>query len=186
MKRIMLPVLISSVLLLSCGNNTEKKISDTVNEKAAEVGLTVNDEEDKIGNFSFDGKEVSGKIQTQYFGNKETDNFSVLCQHNESDDPANANFERLQVIFLTEKDATTNPNLTIYNGGSSLPMTEPEPGIVAVSLEGEGSGLGKNVFTGRDKSTGSIKVNNRTIEIKDLVLYDMDGGKRTVNATLPF
>ncbi|WP_460686535.1 hypothetical protein [Niabella aquatica] len=186
MKRVMLPALIFSALLFSCGDNTGKKVNDTVTEKAAEAGLTVNDEEDKTGKFSFDGKEVSGKIQTQYFGDKEKGNFSVLCEHNESNDPANANFERLQVIFLTEKDATTNLNLKIYDGGSSLPMTEPEPGIVAVSLEGVGNGLDQKLFTGTGKSTGSIKVNNHTVEIKDLVLFTRDGEKRTVNATLEF
>lgn len=186
MKKLILPALISSTLLFSCGDKTEKKISDTVNEKAAEAGLTVNDDEDKTGTFSFDGKEVKGKIQTQYFGIKETDNFSVLCQHNASDDPMDANFERIQVIFLTEKDATTNPNLEIYNGGSSLPMTEPKPGMVAVSLSGVGNGFGNETFTGSEKSTGSIKVNNHTVEIKNLVLFTRSGEKRTVNATLPF
>lgn len=186
MKRVMLPALIFSALLFSCGDHTGKKVNDTVTEKAAEAGLTVNDEEDKTGEFSFDGKEVSGKIQTQYFGDKEKGNFSVLCQHNESDDPMDANHELLQVIFLTEKDATGNPDLKIYDNGSSLPMTEPKPGIVAVSLSGVGNGFGDETFTGSEKSTGSIQVNNRTVIIKDLVLYTRSGDKRTVSAAIPF
>lgn len=186
MKKIILPALISAALLCSCGDHTDKKVSDTVKEKAAEAGLTINDEEDNAGKFSFDGKEVSGKMQTQYFGDREKDNFSVLCQHNESDDPANANFELLQVTFLNEKDATSNPNLKIYDGGSSLPMTAPEPGIVAVSLEGMGNGLDKKLFTGTGKSTGSITVSNRTVKIKDLKLFNSDGTSKTVQATLAF
>lgn len=187
MKQTILPVLIFSALLFSCNtNNTEKKIDDTVKKVAADAGMEVNSE-GKTGTFSFDGKEVNGKIETQYFGsNKEKDNFSVLCQHNASDNPADANHELLQVIFLNEKDATTNPNLKIYDSGSSLPMTEPEPGIVAVSLTGVGSGLDKKEFTGTGKSTGSISVSNKTITIKDLLLFTSDGEKRTINATLPF
>ncbi len=188
MKQLTFPVLIFSALLFSCDNgSTEKKVDNTINQTLSDAGVDVNSEEGKTGTFSFDGKEVSGAVTTQYFGsNKEKANFSVLCQHNESDDPLNANFELLQVTFLNEKEATTHPALKIYTRGSSLPMTEPEPGIVAVSLSGVGSGLGQSEFTGSAKSTGSITVSNKTVTIKDLVLFTREGEKRTVNATLPY
>ncbi len=181
-----LAAIIFSVTLNSCGGSDEKKAADTVAETASDAGLTVNNDEDKTGNFSFDDKSVSGKIETQYFGDKEKANFSVLCQHNESNDPSNSNFELLQITFINEKDATTNPALKIYDGGSILPMTEPEPGIVAVSLSGVGNGLGDQQFTGSEKSTGSITVKGRTVEIKDLSLFTREGAKKVINATLPF
>ena len=107
----------------------------------------------------------------------------MLCQHDESN--TSANFELLQTTFVTEKDATTNPNLKIYSG-SMLPMTEPEPGIVTVSLSGVGSDLGDKQFTGSSKSTGGITVSDKTIIIKDLTLYNSEGAMKTVNAKIPF
>jgi hypothetical protein len=183
-KTILAAVLFATTLI-SCSGSEEKKAEATVTEPAADAG-PASSTGDKTGNFSFDGKSVSGKIETQYFGDKEKANFSVLCQHNESSDPANANFELLQVTFVNEKDATNNPALKIYSNGSSLPMTEPEPGIVAVSLTGVGNGLGSGEFTGSEKSTGTITVKNRTIEIKDLSLFTKEGDKKVITASLPF
>lgn len=175
----LLCLFIFSAFLFSCGNNAEREATTTsTNETASQA--------DKTGSFSFDGKTVNGKVETQYHGDRERGNFSVLCQHNESSDISNSNFELLQVTFINEKDANTNPHLKIYDSGSSLPMTEPEPGIVAVSLSGVGSDLDNKEFTGTEKSTGSILVKNRIVEIKDLILFNADGEKRTVNATLPF
>lgn len=187
MKPTIFPALIFSAMLFSCNSsNTEKKIDDAVNEMGADAGIEVNSE-GKTGTFSFDGKEVSGRVETQHFGSDKTKaNFSVLCQHNESDDSANANFELLQVTFRNENDATTNPSLKIYDGGSQLPMTEPEPGIVAVSLSGVGSGLDKDEFTGNEKSTGTIRVSGKTVTIKDLVLFSSSGERKTINAMLPY
>ena len=186
MKQTVIPMLVFSALLFSCGDTTDKKVEDTVAKEMAGSDMVISSTEDKNGTFSFDGKEVSAKVETQYFGDKTKGNFSVVCQHNESDNPANANFELLQVTFISEKDATTNTHLKIYEGGSSLPVTEPEPGIVAVSLTGVGNGFGSGEFTGNEKSTGSIAVANRTIIIKDLVLFTGSGEKRVVNATLRF
>ncbi|WP_300596752.1 hypothetical protein [Niabella sp.] len=187
MKQTIFPALAFFLLLLACGNsNTDKKTTTTIKEAASANGIEPGSEAGKTGKFSFDGKEVSAEVTTQYFGSdKEKSNFSLLCQHNEGD-AANPNFELLQVTFLSEKDATTNPALKIYDGGSTLPMTEPEPGIVSVALTGVGSGLSSKEFTGSEKSTGSITVKNRTVEIKDLVLFNADGEKRVVNAVLPF
>lgn len=183
---LILVAVIGSITLISCAGNSDKKAAGALADKMADGGLTVNSEDAKTGTFSIDGKEVSAGVTTQYFGDKEKGNFSVLCQHNESSDPAGVNFELLQVIFINEKDATTNPALKIYSNGSSLPMTEPEPGIVAVSLTGVGNGLGSDEFTGSEKSTGTITVKNRTIEIKDLSLFTSEGEKKVITASLPF
>lgn len=170
--------ILASSILVSCNNNKGNEINTTTGEINSEVA--------KTGTFSFDGKTVSGKVETQYFGDKEKGNFSVLCQHNQSSDPGDANFELLQITFNNEKEATAVSNLKVYDNGSTLPMTEPEPGIVAVSLSGVGNGLGNKEYTGTEKTTGTITVKNRSIEIKELVLFDSDGDRKTVNATLPF
>ena len=187
MKQAIFSAFIFSMLLWSCGSNsTEKKVTRTVNDAAAEAGVETGSEAGKTGSFSFDGKEVGAEVTTQYFGSdKAKSNFSVLCQHNEGD-ATNPDFQLLQVTVVNEQDATANPALKIYDSGSTLPMTEPEPGIVAVALSGVGSGFSSKQFTGNEKSTGSIVVKNRTVAIKDLVLFNEDGEKKTVNATLPF
>lgn len=177
-------ILLTSITLLSaCGDN--KKTDPSTTTSVTENNSTASSErtDEKNGTFGFDGNAVSGKVETQYFGDKEKGNFSVLCQHNKS--ATSADFELLQATFINEKDATTNPALKIYSG-SSLPMTEPEPGIVAVALSGIGSDLGDKEFTGTSKSTGSIIISNRVLTIKDLTLYNSDGKMKTVNAELPF
>lgn len=168
-----------SVCTLSC-----KKSSEITNTEAAKNGIEAT-ETSKTGNFSFDGKTFSAPVETQYFGDKVKGNFSVMSQHNESDDPQNVNFELLQVIFNSENDAQSSP-LKIYDGGSTLPMTEPEPGIVAVSLTGVGNGLDKTEFTGTGKSTGTISVKDKTVTLKDLVLFNDKGEQKVINATLPY
>jgi len=185
MKHILISCTILLVTLSACNNEGESSVGTTGKKEADEAGLTVNEREDKTGTFSFDGKSVTGKVETQYFGDREKGNYSVLCQHNEGGNE-NPNFELLQVIFLNEKEATGNPAPKIYDGGSVLPMTEPEPGIISVTLSGVGSNLDNKEFTGSEKSTGSIAVKNRTIEITDLSLYNSNGEKRIVNAKIPF
>jgi len=169
-------------LLISCG---DKKKTTTEGSTTASASSASSDSDDeKTGEFSIDGKTVTGKATTQYFGSdKEKSNFSVLCHHNES--ATSSNFELLQITFVNEKDATTNPSLKLYDG-SQLPMTEPEPGSYTVALSGVGNGFGNQEFTGSDKSTGTLTVSDRTIIIKDLVLFTRDGDKKTVNAKIPF
>lgn len=175
-------VLAAITVLISCGDNKKTTTDATTSEASSTTNNESSDE--KTGEFSFDGKSVTGKATTQYFGrDKEKSNFSVLCQHDES--ATSANFELLQATFVNEKDAITNPSLKIYSG-SSLPMTEPEPGIVAVALSGVGSDLGDKEYTGTSKSTGSISISNRMLTIKDLALYNSDGMMKTVNAKIPF
>ena len=170
-------------LLISCGDK-KKTPSDGATIETSSSNSSSETSDDKTGEFSFDGKTVTGKATTQYFGSdKEKSKFSVLCQHDES--ATSANFELLQVTFVNEKDATTNSALKLYHG-SQLPMTEPEPGSYTVALSGVGNGLGSEEFTGSDKSTGTLTVTDRTVIIKDLVLYTRSGDKKTVNAKIPF
>ncbi len=183
MKKVIFTTAIAlSVFTISCKENKDK-VSETLKTEAAKEGLQIDDTE-KTGTFSFDGKSFSAPVETQYFGDKEKGNFSVLCQHN-SDNPTDPNFELLQVTFLNEKDANSS-HLKIYDGGGSLPMTEPEPGIVAVTLSGVGNGLGDSEFTGNGKSTGTITVKDRTVTLKDMVLFNSNGDKKVVNAALSY
>lgn len=182
-KAILTTTILLSLMSISCKKNTDKE-SDIVKTEAAKEGTQIEGSE-KSGTFNIDGKEVSAPVEKQYFGDKEKGNFSVLCQHNNSDDPADANFELLQITFVNEKDAATSP-LKIYDGGSSLPMTEPEPGIVAIALSGVGNGLDGSEFTGNEKSTGTISVKNNTVTLQDVVLFNDKGEKKKVNATLSY
>jgi hypothetical protein len=166
----------------ACGDSKKTSPSETTSTTAT-TSTSESNSDEKTGEFSIDGTTVTGNASVQYFGDKEKGNFSVLCQHNES--ATSANFELLQATFVNEKDATTNPNLKIYSG-STLPMTEPEPGSVAIALSGVGSDLGDKQFTGTSKSSGSITISNRVLTIKDLTLYDSDGKMKTVNAKIPF
>jgi hypothetical protein len=176
-------VLAAITLLNSCG---DKKKTTTDSGTTAETTSSSSNEnsDDKTGEFSIDGKSVSGRVTTQYFSSdKEKSNFSVLCQHDES--ATSANFELLQITFVNEKDATTNSALKLSNG-PLLPMTEPETGAYTVSLTGVGDGFKDQGFTGTDKSTGTVSVSDRIVIIKDLVLFTSDGDKKTVNAKIPF
>ncbi len=169
-------------LLVACGDSKKKPSNEaSAQTDNTNTSLGQNDDE-KTGEFTIDGATVTGKVTTQYFGDKEKGNFSVLCQHNEG--ATSANFELLQVTFVNEKDATSS-TLKIHDSGN-LPMTEPEAGLVAVSLSGVGSDLGDKQFTGSGKSTGSITVSNRVLTIKDLTLYNSDGKMKTVSARIGF
>jgi hypothetical protein len=181
MKKTMI-IFAAITLLISCGDKKKTTTDGPATESSSSTSSESSDE--KTGEFSFDGKSVTGKATTQYFGSdKEKSNFSVLCQHNES--ATSANFELLQVTFVNEKDATTNSALKLYDG-SQLPMTEPEAGSYTVALSGVGDGFKDQEFTGSAKSTGTLTVSDRTLIIKDLVLFTRDGDKKTVNAKIPF
>jgi hypothetical protein len=183
MKQYFLIFATSITLLPACGDNKKTPNDKSTTTETSSSGS--NESSDgKTGEFSIDGKSVSGRATTQYFGSdKEKSNFSVLCQHEEGG--SSANFELLQITFVNEKDATTNPALKLYDG-SQLPMTEPEAGAYTVALSGVGNGFKDQQFTGSDKSTGTLTVSDRTIIIKDFVLFTRDGDKKTVNAKIPF
>lgn len=184
MKKAIIPVVfVLSIFTFSCNkNNTENKINETIDNEASKYGIE-NDETEKLGTFSFDGKTFSANVNTQYFGDKINGNFSVLCQHN-ADEISDPNFELLQLVFVNENDVSSSP-LKIYEG-ATLPVKDPQPGSVTVSLSGVGNGLGDKDYLGNSKSTGSITVKNKTVTLKDVVLFNSAGEKKTVNATLPF
>lgn len=175
-------VLAAITFLISCSEKKKTTTDGSTTETSSSSSNESSD--DKTGEFSIDGKSVTGKVTTQYFGSdKEKSNFSVLCQHDES--ATSANFELLQVTFVNEKDATTNSALKLVDG-PTLPMTEPEAGSYTVSLSGVGDSFKDQQFNGSDKSTGNVTVSDRTVIIKDLVLFTRDGDKKTVNGKIPF
>lgn len=178
-KLILTTTIVLSLFAVSCKDKT----NETLKTEAANAGIEIN-ESSKTGNFSFDGKDFSAATETQYFGDKEKGNFSILCKHSNSDKPEDPNFELLQVTFVNENDANNSP-LKIYHR-SILPMTEPEPGIVAVSLSGVGNGLGDSEFTGNGKSTGTITVKDRMLTLKEVVLFNSAGEQKVVNASLSY
>lgn len=177
-------IILTTAIILSLFNiSCKDKMKETVNSEASKMGVD-SDESGKTGNFSIDGKDFSGDIETQYFGDKVKGNFSVLMKNEEGKDPMKPDSRLLQITFLTENDAHNSP-LKIYHS-SILPMTEPEPGIVAVALSGVGNDLGDTRFTGSDKSTGIITVKDNTITLKDIVLFNATGEKKVVNASFSY
>lgn len=181
MKNLTIISLTFLTLFIACKG--EQKSSD---EDAALNSIAINDDNVKKGNFSFDGKSVDGDVSTQYFGDKVKGNFSVLCQHDNEGGTENPDFALLQITFLNESDANNNPSLKVYDG-PILPMSDPQPGLVAITLSGRGNGLvSAKSFTGTDKTTGNINVSDRTVTLKDVTLYNRDGAMKTVNAKISF
>lgn len=184
MKKTMIILAAVTFLLAACGDKKKTTADSNSTNSTSTSAAEDSDDDGKTGEFSIDGRSVTGKASTQYFGSdKEKSNFSVLCQHDES--ATSANFELLQITFLNEKDATTNAALKLVDG-PQLPMTEPEAGSYTVALSGVGNGFGDQQFTGSGKSTGTVTVSDRTVIIKDLVLFTRDGAKKTVSAKIPF
>ena len=184
MKTILSTTILALLLTIfsSCdsqNSKTDKIINQELKENNA--SMTVEDGEGKTGNFKVDGKIFTGKVTTQYFGDKVKGNFSVLCQA----EGKNSNFALLQITFVTESDARGNRELKLYNK-SMLPMTDPEPGIVTVSLSGVGESFGEKEYAGTSKSSGTVSVSNNVVLIKNLKIYNQEGKEVTVDAEIPF
>lgn len=181
MKNLTIISLVLLTFFIACKD--EHKSSD---EDAALNSIVINDNNARTDKFSFDGKSVDGDVSTQYFGDKVKGNYSVLCQHDNEGGTENPDFALLQITFLNESDAINNPSLKVFDG-STLAMSDPQPGLVAISLSGRGNGLIKaKSFSGTDKTTGNISVSARTITLKDITLYNRDGAMKTVNAKISF
>lgn len=165
-------------MLLSCGN--KKSGQETGSNPNSTVTMDNNDTQ-KSGSFTIDGKSYTGKISTQHFGSGEKPNFSVLCQF----DGEGSDFALLQTTFVNEAEARGNSDIKIYDG-SMLPMTDVKPGVATVVLSGFGLSLGEKEFSGTDKSGGSIKVSGNTLTISDLNLFNSEGNKKTISASLKF
>jgi hypothetical protein len=88
MKKISLYLLATLLFSVSsCNNKTSENNT---------VGIETSDKETTT-TFTVDGTAYKGKVSTQYFGsNKETDNFSVVCQQDEP-------LVLLQAVFANEK-----------------------------------------------------------------------------------
>ena len=139
-------------------------------EIASDNGIEMS-EGSKTGSFTVDGATFKGNVSTQFFGsNKDTDNFSVLCQQDEP-------FTLLQCTFANRKDAES-PNLVPR--GQSYKV---DPGLFALSLSVTGSDM---EFVANERSGGSVKVEGNTLKISDVKLFDREGNSKTVSETIDF
>ncbi len=177
MKKQLLSFLVFLLLIVSCNNNADNKTT----ESAPENSLQIDNTDGKTGTFTANQTQYKGVVTTQYFGSKEKGNFSVLCQQ----DADNGKFTLLQTTFITEKDALEMNGFKLYHK-AMLPMTEAEPGLVAISLNGNNEELGATEYTGSSTSTGSIAVKNRTLLLKNIQLFNQKGEEQIVNATIAF
>ena len=154
---------LTAIAFLTTACNSGSKESDTAD-------IQISDKE-STASFNVDGKIYKGKVSTQYFGsNKETDNFSVLCQQDEP-------LVLLQAVFANEKDAQSaglKPNGSSYNvaaGNFGLELT----------IAGE-----PKMFIANPKSGGTLTVEGNKMTITDMKLFDMDGKEKTVSGTIDF
>jgi hypothetical protein len=153
----------TALTFLTSSCNSGSKESNT-------AGVQISDKE-SAASFTVDGATFKGNVSTQYFGsNKETDNFSVLCQQDEP-------FTLLQAVFANEKDAKSNnlkPQGGSYNVGA---------GQFGLSLRITGS---DKEFIANEKSGGSLKVEGNKMMVTDMKLFDRDGKEKVVSAVIGF
>ena len=169
-------ILAAGVLMLSACNSNKK--TDDAGSGKPESGLTVNDNEDgKTGNFTFDGKDYKGKITTQYFGDKTTGQFSVLCQQ----DMDNYEFVLFQIIFHNEAEASGSSTFKPDDAIITIPA-----GIVNVTISGSSKIIGDKEYHTTSESGGSISVAGKTITIKDLKLVNADKKEKMLSCEIPF
>ncbi len=162
MKKTILYFFVATTFVASSCNSGSKESNTT--------GLQISDKE-KTASFKVDGTTFNGKVSTQYFGsNKETDNFSVLCQQDEP-------LTLLQAVFANEKDAKSNnlkPQGGSYNVGA---------GQFGLSLRIAGS---DKEFIANEKSGGSLKIVGNKMMVTDMNLFDRDGKEKVVSAVIEF
>jgi hypothetical protein len=162
MKKVILFSVFGTVFLFTSCKETKKE------SKIA--GIEISDSSNE-GTFSIDGKNCNGKVSTQYFGsNKESDNFSVLCQQDEP-------FTLLQATFANQKDASS-PNLKPKGGSYKVNEGEFDLSLTAADNQKE--------FIANEKSGGTVKVEGNKMTISNIKLFDADGKERVVNATINF
>lgn len=172
MKKTFLVFTAAVILLGSCTD--KKKASSGNNSFTGETTNTSSgsNDEEKAGNFTFNGTSFKGISSTQYFGDKITGQFSVLCQQDEP-------LALLQAVFANEKDALSGVPLKPAESFYSL-----EAGEVHVALSGKA--IGDNEFITSSSSSGSISISDKTLIIKDLKLYNGDHQEKVVNANISF
>ena len=154
------------ILTLTFSLNSCKK-SKIESEK---TGIEIS-ESSHEGTFSVDGKNCNGKVSTQYFGsNKESDNFSVLCQQDEP-------FTLLQATFANQKDAKSS-NLKPKGGSYKVNEGEFDLSLTAADSQKE--------FIANEKSGGTVKVVGNQLIILNMKLFDADGKEKLVSGTINF
>ncbi len=145
----------------SCNSNAAKETNITGMETADNA---------KTASFTVDGKAYKGSVSTQYFADKVTGQFSVLCQQDEP-------LALLQAVFKNEKEAAGN----LKPAGGFYSM---DPGEANIALSG--TAIGDKEFITKSNSTGNISVSDRTLTIKDLKLFNSDNKEKTINATIAY
>ena len=168
MKKTIIPFL--ALALLAACNNDKKETTTAGESTEKNAGLTVNDDEGKTGTFTAAGVSFKGKSSTQYFGDKTTGQYSVLCQQDEP-------FALLQAIFANEQNASGSLK-------PSASFTSIEPGTANIALSG--TAIGDKEFVTKSNSAGSITVEGKKLIIKDLELFNQDNAKKTVSAEIDF
>ena len=169
MKKSIIALVSAIILLIACGD--KKKTSSAESSSSAEnTGLTVNKDEEKAGSFSAEGTDYKGKSSTQYFGDKVTGQFSVLCQQDEP-------LALLQAVFANEKEATGT--LKPIEGFMSM-----QAGEAHITLSG--TAIGDKQFVTKSNSTGSIAIQGKKMIIKDLKLFNSDNKEKVVTANIEF
>ncbi|MEO5941792.1 MAG: hypothetical protein ABIP30_15745 [Ferruginibacter sp.] len=175
MKKQILILAAGVLMLYAC--NSDKKTGDAGSGKSAN-GLTVNDNEDgKTGNFTFDGKDYKGKITTQYFGDKTTGQFSVLCQQ----EFENYDFVLFQIVFHNEAEASGNSTFKPDAAIITIPA-----GIVNVTVSGSTKMVGDKQYHTTSDSGGSISVAGKIITIKDIKLVNSDNKEKMLSCEISF
>ncbi len=154
-------VLSFTLIAVSCNNKDTKENMVTDIETSDKA---------KTASFIVDGGSYKGNVSTQYFGDKVTGQFSVVCQQDEP-------LALLQAVFKNEKEAAGN--LKLAGGFYSM-----EPGEAYIALSG--AAIGDKEFITRSNSTGIITVSDKTLTIKDLKLFNSDNKEKVVSATISY
>lgn len=162
MKSIIFYFVLSFSLIAAACNNKDTKENQVADIETADKA--------KTASFIVDGASYKGNVSTQYFGDKITGQFSVVCQQDEP-------LALLQAVFKNEKEAAGN----LKPAGGFYSM---EPGEAYVALSGPA--IGDKEFITRSNSTGSITVSDKTLTIKDLKLFNSDNKEKVVNATITY
>lgn len=150
-----------TLIAISCNNK------DTNENKVADIETS---DKAKTASFIVDGVAYKGNVSTQYFGDKVTGQFSVVCQQDEP-------LALLQAVFKNEKEAVGN----LKPAGGFYSM---EPGEAYIALSGPA--IGDKEFITSSNSTGTITIADKTITIKDLKLFNSDNKEKVVSATISY
>lgn len=161
-------LLLALLLINACNSSTEKNETTSAEEESADEDVKT--AKVIIGDIDQDTT-IQCKISTQFFGsNRDTDNFSVLCQQ---DEPLHI----LQVTFANESEARSGKALNIKGG--SYKVNSGEFSIEYSNPDGK-------QFIAKSESSGSLKVQNNRIYISDYKLYDSDKNERIIDAEIEF